>query len=150
MRRWWERLTWRTVILRLSRFICAPFTYTSNGYFPECSLKLQSPWKDDLLATLFKSLVPSYFFEPCRHPPRNTPLSVMPFPIAKRISTEIPYRVPSFEILLLCVPEKWKAPTVRKLGHIYLQWCMSFKYFLLKPQLDPLHRHLVHWSMTKL
>lgn len=74
----------------------------------------------------------------------------IPFLLGLDVLDEYGLQVLSYENLLQCVTEGWKTPTVRKLGHIYLEWSASFKAFLSKPQLDRLHRHLMHPSTIKL
>ena len=49
------------------------------------------------------------------------------------------------------VKEKWKIPLKRKFGHLYTCWTPTmFQTFYTRPQLERLHKHLLHPSARKL
>lgn len=61
----------------------------------------------------------------------------------------------SFQILsvyneLECVREKWRVSVERKHGLIYWDWPDTAETFFTRPQLERLHRHLLHPSTRKL
>lgn len=51
---------------------------------------------------------------------------------------------------LECVTEGWRTPLSRKHGLIYWEWSNEMPTFFTRPQLERLHRHLLHPSTRKL
>ena len=74
----------------------------------------------------------------------------IPFLIGLDTLDKYSLQVLSVHNQLECVREGWKVPLERKFGHIYWDWNSNFCTYFSRPQLERLHRHLLHPSTRKL
>ena len=74
----------------------------------------------------------------------------IPFLIGLDVLDHYGLQVLTVENMIDSVKEAWKTPVARKYGHVYYCWESIFSTFLSKPQLERLHKHLLHPSTTKL
>jgi len=77
----------------------------------------------------------------------------IPFLVGLDMLDEFGIMVDNVDNVLHCKKENWKAPLVRKFGHIFYEWdCLPGKHVILytERELVKLHRNFFHPSATKL
>ena len=74
----------------------------------------------------------------------------IPFLIGLDILEKYSLQVLSVLNELECVREGWRTPVKRKFGLIYWEWSNEIGIHFTRPQLERLHRHLLHPSTRKL
>ena len=74
----------------------------------------------------------------------------IPFLIGLDILEKYSLQVLSVHNELECVKEGWRTPVKRKFGLIYWEWSNEIGIHFTRPQLEQLHRHLLHPSTRKL
>ena len=74
----------------------------------------------------------------------------IPFLIGLDILDKYSLQLLSVHNELECVREGWRTPVTRKFGLIYWEWSNEIGIHFTTPQLERLHRHLLHPSTRKL